>query len=187
MRLRWGVSFVKGAQTHASHWRAFGGAMRPKNSSNARSLRPTGLERFLSESSGDQVVAARMLVFQSKLLLMNTANRRFRRTNAERDLKRVEHVRAELHRAEAALRRIELEGHHWSSPDYWLAVYASLVERATDALDRMTTASYGRPAAERFESATDIQMLEELIAQWTSRMRAIQQAAIPGGAAREDV
>lgn len=196
MRLRWGVSFVKGAQTHASYWRAFGGGMRPENSSNARSLRPTsrasrhrepGLERFLSESSGDQVVAARMLVFQSKLLLMNTANRRFRRTKAKRDLKQVEHLRAELHQAEAALRTTEVEGHLWSSPDFWLAVYASLVERATDALDRMTIASYGRPAAERFESATDIQMLEELIAQWTSRMRAIQQAAFPDGAAREDV
>lgn len=143
------------------------------------------LGRFLSESSSNQIVASRMLVFEAKLLLMNMANRRFRRTQARRDLKQVEHLRAELHRAEAALRKIELEGRLSSSPDYWLAVYTSLIDRATASLDYMTAATRARPAAERFETATDVQMLEELIAHWTSRMREIEQGttggAAPGG------
>ncbi len=170
--------------------------MREMHTSNAGSLGrgmtalrhgTSRLERFLSESGGEQILASRMLVFQSKLLLMSAANRRFRRTRAKRDLKRVEHLRAELHLAEAALRTIELEGHLWSGPDYWLAIYASLIYRATDTLDRMKSATHAGPVAERFETATDVQMLEELIAQWTSRMRVIQQATADGVVERRDV
>ena len=144
----------------------------------------SSLGRLVSESSDTQIVASRMLVFQAKLLLMNTANRRFRHTHAPQDQKRVEHLRAELHRAEAALHKIEVERRLWSSPDYWLAIYASLIDRATDSLDRITSAMHERPAAEQFETATDVQMLEELIAQWTSRMQAIRQARADGVAAR---
>ena len=166
------------------------------NSSNARSRRrsvaalrhqQSRLERMVTESSGNQIIASRMLVFQSKLLLMNAANRRFQRTHAKRDLKRVEHLRAELHRAESALRKIEVEGSLWSSADYWLAVYASLIDRAKDSLARVASVMRARPAAERFENATDVQMLEELIAQWTARMRMIQHTTAEGMAPSCDV
>lgn len=139
------------------------------------------LGRLVSESSDNQIVASRMLVFQAKLLLVHAANRRFRRTQTKRDLNRVHHLRAELHRAEAALRSIELQRHLWSSPEYWLVIYAGLIDRATDSLERIRSATHGRSAEERFETATDVQMLEDLIAEWTSRMGVIRQASADGG------
>ena len=142
--------------------------------------RSSSLRRLVLESSGNKVVAARMLVFQTNLLLMNTASRRLRRTGARGDLKRVERLRAELHRAEAALQMVELEQRLGSGRDYWLAVYASLIDRASESLHRLTSELQARPAEERFEAATDVQMLEELIFQWTSRMETIRHG-IPGG------
>jgi len=112
---------------------------------------------------------------------LNAANHSYRRTRIGKDLKRVEHFRSELHRTEAGLR--------WAGPDelapetgdFWLQIYADLIDCATASLDRMRSAMSSREAADRFETATDVQMLEELITQWTSRMQLIRQTTTDGG------
>jgi len=45
----------------------------------------------------------------------------------------------------------------------------------------MRSGMSSREAADRFETATDVQMLEELLAQWTSRMQLIRQSTADGG------
>jgi hypothetical protein len=120
------------------------------------------------------------LMFQSKLLLLRVADHSYRRTRTKNDLKRVERFRSELHRTEAALRRTGRDDLALESSDFWLQIYADLIDCATASLDRMRLAMPSREADDRFETATDVQMLEELIAQWTSRMRLIRQSTADG-------
>ena len=147
-------------------------AVRHRKSSRGRSL---------SASRGMTIAKSHALVFQSKLLLLNVANHSYRRTRARKDLKRVEHFRSELHRTEAALRRTAPGELALEKGDFWLQIYADLIDCATGSLDRMKSAMSSREAADRFETATDVQMLEELIAQWTSRMQLIRQSTGDGG------
>jgi len=128
-----------------------------------------------------RIAKSHALMFQSKLLLLNAANHSYRRTRTRKDLKRVEHFRSELHRTEAALRRTGLDEPALENGNFWLPIYADLIDCATTSLDRMRSAMSSREAADRFETATDVQMLEELIAQWTSRMQLIRQSTADGG------
>ena len=120
-------------------------------------------------------------MFQSNLLLLNAANHSYRRTGTRNDLKRVEHFRSELHRTEATLRSTGPDEISPGSGEFWLQIYANLIDSATASLDRMRSARSSRGAANRFETATDVQMLEELIIQWTSRIQSIRQSTADGG------
>ena len=136
--------------------------------------------RSLAASRGMTIAKSHALVFQSKLLLLNVANHSYRRTRTRKDLKRVEQFRSELHRAETALRRTG-PGELVENSDFWLQIYADLIDCAAASLCRMRFAMSSREATDRFETATDVQMLEELIAQWTSRMQLIRQSTADGG------
>jgi len=128
-----------------------------------------------------RIAKSQALMFQSELLLLNAANHFYRRTRTRKDLKRVEHFRSQLNRTEAALRKTGRDELALENGDFWLQIYAELIDCATASLDRMSSAMSSREAADRFETATDVQMLEELVAQWTSRMRLIRQSTADGG------
>ena len=147
-------------------------AVRHRKSSRGRSL---------LASSRMRIAKSHALMFQSKLLLLNWANHSYRRTRTRKDLKRVEHFRSELNRTEGALRRTARVELALENGDFWLQIYAELIDCATAALDRMRSGMSSREAADRFETATDVQMLEELLAQWTSRMQLIRQSTADGG------
>jgi hypothetical protein len=127
-----------------------------------------------------RIAKSHALIFQSNLLLLNATTHSYRRTRARTDLKRVEYLRFELHRAESALRRAGLDELALENGDFWLQIYADLIDCATASLDQMRPAMSARDVADRFETATDVQMLEELIAQWRSRMQLIQQTTADG-------
>lgn len=120
-------------------------------------------------------------MFQSKLRLWNAANPSYRRTRTEKDLKRVEHFRSELDRTEGTPRRSALDELAFENGDFWLRIYADLIDRATASLDRMRSGMSSLEAADRYETATDVQMLEELMAQWTSRIQLIRQRTANSG------
>src|SRR5436190_14069224 len=187
MPFRQGVSLKQGrTPVHGARW----WIMRARDSSNSRAHRrsmaavrhrKSSRGRSLSASSGMRIAKSHALMFQSKLLLLNAANHSYRRTRTRKDLKRVEHFRSELNRTEAALRRTGQDELALENGDFWLHIYAELIECATAALDRMSSGMSSREAADRFETATDVQMLEELLAQWSSRMRLIRQSTADGG------
>ena len=140
----------------------------------------------LLASSGMRIAKSHALMFQSKLLLLNSANHTYRRTRTRKDLKRVEHFRSELHRAEAALRRDGSGEFALENSGFWIQIYAKLIDRANASLDRMRSAMSSREAADRFETATDVQMLEELIVHWTSRIELIRNSTADGGHQRSE-
>jgi hypothetical protein len=137
--------------------------------------------RSLWVSRGVSIARSHALVFKSQLLLLRVAKHYYRRTRTTVDLKRVEHVRSKLHNTEVALRRTAQDQLSLENWDFWLQTYADLIDCSTASLARMRSAMSSREAADRFETATDVQMLEELIAQWTSRMQLIRQNIAEAG------
>jgi hypothetical protein len=168
---RWRIMWARDSSNPHAHKRSMA-VVRFRNSSHGRSL---------SAWSGMWIAKSHALMFQSTLLLLNAANHSYRRTRTTKDLKRVEHFRSELHRSEAGLRWTGLDELQSESSEFWLQIYADLIHCATASLDRMKSAMSSREAADQFETATDVQMLEELLAQWTSRMHVIRQRAADGG------
>ena len=121
------------------------------------------------------------LLFKSKLLQLTAASDSYRRKGTRKELKRIERFRSELYSAEAALRRTRLDELALENGDFWLQIYSDLIDCAAASLDRMRSLISSREAADRFETATDVQMLEELIAQWTSRMQVIRKSTAGAG------
>ena len=119
------------------------------------------------------VVVSKMLVFESKLLLLQRARRQFLGTNAANDLDRVERQRTDFHRAEVAFRAGSDNPRAFKSAKHGLWMYTRLVDRALATRKRWAAMCEAMPVEERFEVAADIQMLEELIAQWTAKIQSI--------------
>jgi hypothetical protein len=159
--------------------------MRAKDSSNPRAhKRSVAAGRHRKSSRGQSrwvlrgmtIAKSHALRFRSNLLLLRVANHSYRRTGAGVDLKLVEFFRSELHNTEAALRKTGQDELAVENGDFWLQMYADLIACATASLNRMRAAMPSHEAADRFETATDVQMLEELIAEWRSRIEVIRQS-----------
>lgn len=182
-----GVSLVHGrTPEHGARRGIMTAGESPNSHAHRRSMaaawrRKSSRGRSISLSSGMRIAQSHALLFQSKLLLLNAANHSYRRTRTRKDLKRVEHFRSELYLTEGTLHRTAVDGLALENGDFWLRIYATLIDRATAALDRMRSAMSSLEAADRFETATDVQMLEELIIQWTSRIQSIRQSTADGG------
>src|SRR5438046_8653496 len=139
MPFRQGVSLTQGrTPVYGARW----WIMRARDSSNShphrRSMaavrhRKSSRGRSPSASSGMRIAKSHALMFQSKLLLLNSANHSYRRTHTRKDLKRVEHFRSELNRTEGALRRTRLDELAVEYGDCCLQSYADLIDGSTAA------------------------------------------------------
>jgi hypothetical protein len=127
----------------------------------------------LTESSADKVVWSRLLVLQSKRLLLGCAQRRFRQTGTRDHWEKAERLRTEADEAQNAYRASQLE---WGSPktsEYWLVAYDRLIEKGNAVSAKLRSAASGLEAADRFEVATDVELLEDLIKSWRESVRAL--------------
>lgn len=125
-----------------------------------------------------KILSSRMLVFRSKLLLLNCAQSRFEYTHSADDLAAIERLRTEIHGVEYRFNATELKVARDQDANLpWL--YRSLIDAA-----KLTIATLNRrrrvlEGADMFALATDTQMLEELIAKWSEALGE-SGAAYPG-------
>src|SRR5437879_8729673 len=143
MPFRQGVSLIDGCTpVNGARW----WIMRARDSSNSHAHRrsraavrhrKSSRGRSLSASSGMRIAESHALLFQSKLLLLNSANHSYRRTRTRKDLKRVEHFRSELKRSEAALPRRGLGEPALENGHFWHQSHADLIEGTAASLDPM--------------------------------------------------
>jgi hypothetical protein len=122
-------------------------------------------------SASESIVASKMLVLRSKLLMLACAQRFFEQTRDEDDLKRIERLRTELHNAEMSFAAIEARSKSAERSSYRSWIYRSLIEVARTTLAKVRERHRKQTAAEKFELATDLQMLEELVERWSNAMR----------------
>ena len=114
----------------------------------------------------EDIVWSRLLVLQSKRLLLGCALRRVRRTGSRADRWWAVRLRADADRAEDAYRASQATYGSTRPSAYWVAVCRRMIDQGEASTARLKADVPGLSAGERFERATDLQMLEELVDQW---------------------
>ena len=132
-----------------------------------------GIHLKPSDSLADQVVWSRLLVLQSKRLLLGVARRRLRRTGEERDRVEAETLRRETESAQNIFRASRAAGELVAPSGLRLEARDRLIEQGKDAVARLRRTAQLQTAARQFETATDVQMLEELIEEWGQAVRRV--------------
>jgi hypothetical protein len=132
---------------------------------------------MIRRETADSLITSRLLILQSKRLMLKLATRRFERSSDEEMLRRVERLRGEIENAQHRYRSTILA---FESPDrheYWLVAYGRLIDMGGALINRLRDAASDLPADERYAASTEVEMLESIMEGWTESMRTSMAAA----------
>jgi len=120
--------------------------------------------------AGD-LITARLLILQSKRLMLSSALRRAADGRRDAPGNRVRRLRDETERAQSRYEDAVLK---WGSPEssnYWLIAYGRLIHMGNGLTQKLRSASAALPLSERVQVSADVEMLEDIVADWTASMR----------------
>ena len=120
---------------------------------------------------GDSIVSARLLVVQSKRLMLSSLLRRFRIRGEHSLGERTDRFRDEADRANRNYRSAVLNWGPATSPEFSLVAYGSLVDLAESLVLELRGNIGALPARDQFELATEVEVLEDLIDKWRRSAR----------------
>ncbi len=127
---------------------------------------------------GDSIVSARLLVVQSKRLMLSSLLRRFR-LRGERSLReRTDRFRDEADRANRNYRSAVLNWGPATSPEFRLVAYGSLVDLAESLVLELRGTIGGLKPRDQFELATEVEVLQDFIDQWRRNARPSATVAV---------
>lgn len=121
--------------------------------------------------TANTIISSRLLILQSKRLMLNSLQRRFERLGYEPLKGRIARVRAQADAAQHLYRVAVLAHGTPAEADYWLVAYGRLIEVANVVVHRLRDATDELPPPERYQVAADIEMLELMVEKWTESMR----------------
>ena len=127
---------------------------------------------------GDSIVSARLLVVQSKRLMLSSLLRRFRLRGEDSLRKRTDRFRDEADRANRNYRSAVLNWGQATSPEFRLVAYGSLVDLAESLVLELRGTLGGLQPRDQFELATEVEVLENFIDQWRRNARPSATAAV---------
>jgi hypothetical protein len=136
-----------------------------------------GREQLLMETFGE-IIESRLLLLQSKRLMLSACEKRLGAEGGQKLRRRVERLRAETDMAQHAYRSSILA---WGSPkssEYWLIAYSRLIAMGNALVDKMRSETVDLPAGERYQISADVEMLEDIVGDWTERMRKTMAEAV---------
>lgn len=118
-----------------------------------------------------QIIGGRLLILQSKRLMLNATERRLAATGEDSLRKRVERLRVETADAQSLYKSTMLNWGGPSSPDYWPIAYGRLAEMGTALGVSLTAAIKRLPNDEQYEAAIEIEILERIVERWNQSKR----------------
>ncbi len=124
------------------------------------------------DSIAETLISARLLMLQSKRLILATLERRLRQRPIEELRDRVEHMRMETDHAQNGYSTSMLRWGSPATPDYWPVAYRRLVEMAEKLSAKLRRSAPDLPPAERYQLAAEVEMLEVLVDSWRESLRA---------------
>jgi len=127
--------------------------------------------RSVPDHGLSKIITSRMLILQSKRLLLVSLRRRLAATGVAALKKRVDGLQAEASLAQHQYRDAIL---NWASPedaDYWVVAYSRLIEMGNVLSGKLRDAAVVLPLQERDEVSADIEMLDEILQSWTESRR----------------
>ena len=122
-------------------------------------------------SIAETLISARLLMLQSKRLILATLERRLTQRPLESLRGRVEHMRLETDTAQTGYSASMLRWGSPSTPDYWPVAYRRLVEMAEKLSAKLRRSAPDLPPAERYQLAAEVEMLEVLVDRWRESIR----------------
>jgi len=133
---------------------------------------------MISPDVAETLIGCRLMILQSKRLMLNSARRRLERTDMDELRQRVEELRAEIDHAQHAYRQTMLGYGSPDRPEYWLVAYGRLIVARSALVGKLRLAVDDLPAVERYRVSTDVEVLEAIIDQWGRSMRASMAEAV---------
>ena len=125
----------------------------------------------MNDRSGREIVKSKLLILQSKRLLLSSAQRRLDQTGLDSMRRRVDRLRVETDMAQFGYRTAMLDYGSPQHSDYWIVAYGRLIEMASALSGKLRDSVVSLPIAERFQASADVEMLEEIISHWSRSMR----------------
>lgn len=122
------------------------------------------------QSTGEMIVMSRLLLLQSKRILLASCLNKLRFTGNELLRHRVAELQGGADRALADYRKAVLG---WASPEtaqYWLVAHQSMIEGAEELIGHLRESAGELPQPDRGEVGGDIVRLEEIIQRWRISM-----------------
>ncbi len=126
----------------------------------------------------DSIVSARLLVVQSKRLMLSSVQRRSRLRSEDSLRERTARFRDEADRAGDSYRSAVLNWGQATSPEFRLVAYGSLVALAESLVFELRNTLGGLQPQAQFELATEVQVLELLIEKWRRSARPSAEPAV---------
>jgi hypothetical protein len=127
---------------------------------------------------GNSIVSARLLVVQSKRLMLSSLLRRFRLRGEHSLGERSDRFRDEADLANRNYRSAVLNWGQATSPEFRLVAYGSLVDLAESLVLELRETIGGLQPRDQFELAAEVEVLEDLINQWRRNARPSATAAV---------
>jgi hypothetical protein len=130
------------------------------------------------DRAAHEVITSRLLMMQSKRLMLSLAERRLMLEGKDSLRRRAENLRLEAEQARHAYRSAILDYGSPESSDYWIVAYSRLIEMGNTLTTRLRDAIIDLPLSERYQASADVEMLEEIVDRWRVSMRAAMAKSV---------
>jgi hypothetical protein len=127
--------------------------------------------RATQASIAECLISARLLMLQSKRLILATLERRLDQQRHESLRPRVAQLRDETENAQERYTSSILRWGSPERPEYWPAAYGRLIETADRLSMRLRRAAVELPPAERYQLSAEVEMLEVIAEGWRDSVR----------------
>jgi hypothetical protein len=124
------------------------------------------------------IITSRLLVLQSKRLMLDSIERRLETRDNESVKRRHEELKVETEKAQDRYRSAMLAWGSTEDLDYWVMAYSRLIDKGNVIVKKMRDANRMLPPAERFQVSADIEMMEHLVEHWTGSLRKSMAGAV---------
>lgn len=125
------------------------------------------------------IITSKMLILQSKRLMLCSLERRLADSGPEALRERAKALALECEDAQHKYRSAVLAYGTPQTADYWVIAYSRLIEMGQTLAVKLREATGELPLAERYQVAADVEMLEDIVGSWSGSLRdAMASAAV---------
>lgn len=122
-------------------------------------------------SDAPQIIRSRLIVLLGKRAMLSALERRFDEHGTEALGRRVERMRLETSQASDLYSASVLRWGTADTSEYWVVAYARLIQMGQALTTKLRDAADELPHHERHHVSEDLEALEEIVDDWTRRIR----------------
>lgn len=122
------------------------------------------------QSVGDHIVMSRLLVLQSRRVMLATREKALVEAEDPELRREVERLRATVSKAQDEYRRSVLAWANSETSQFWMVAYSAMVEGAESLMEKLNDRSAQLPLADRAFVQSDLAQLNAIVSRWRAHM-----------------